>query len=88
MTQTTATTTASLELLNKVQAFLVDQANAKGINLAADFATPEDFKQFVIGFAFKGLRDAGATVKEAYDAVMGDGAYSELSGNLHAQFAA
>jgi hypothetical protein len=87
MNQTTATT-ASLELLNKVQAFLIDQANAKGINLAADFDGPEDFKKFVIGFAFKSLRDAGATVEEAYNAVMGDGAYSDLSGNLHAQFAA
>jgi hypothetical protein len=72
-----------LALLNKVQAFLIEQANAKGICLADDFASPEDFKKFVIGFAFKGLRDAGADVATAYDACFGEGSYTELAGKTY-----
>lgn len=76
-----------LALLNKVQAFLIEQANAKGICLADDFATPEDFKKFVVGFAFKGLRDAGADVATAYDSCFGEGSYTELAGKTFDQMA-
>ena len=67
-----------LALLNEVQAMLIAQANAAGINLADSFATVEDFKKFVIGFAFQGMRDAGADVATAFDAVLGNGEYETL----------
>ena len=67
-----------IALLNEVQAFLISQANAAGINLADSFPTTEDFKQFVIGFAFQGLRDAGADVASAFDATLGEGEYEAL----------
>ena len=62
-----------LALLNKVQRLLIDQANASGTNLADEFETPQDFKDFVIAFTFKGLMEAGATTEEAFDAVCGEG---------------
>jgi len=65
----------NIELLNKVQDFLVAQANEKGINLAESFPTVQDFKDFVVGIAFKGLVDAGASVEQAFDATLGDGKY-------------
>jgi hypothetical protein len=71
-------TNQHLALLNEVQARLIDQANASGINLADSFATVEDFKKFVIGFAFQGLRAAGADVATAFDAVLGHGEYDAL----------
>ena len=57
---------------------LIDHANSKGLSLADDFSKPEEFKRFVIGVAFKGLMDAGATAEEAYDAVIGEGEYDAL----------
>ena len=67
-----------IDLLNQVQSFLITQANAKGINLADSFDSVEDFKQFVIGVAFKGLQDAGMDVETSFDAVTGDGQYEAL----------
>lgn len=78
----------NIELLNKVQRLLIDQASAAGINLADEFANADEFKKFVIGAAFKGLRDAGASTKDAYDAVMGAGAYDALAGEVFEQLAA
>lgn len=57
---------------------IISQANAAGINLTDHFATAADFKQFVIGFAFQGLRDAGADVAAAFDATLGQGEYEAL----------
>lgn len=67
-----------IDLLNQVQSFLIAQANAKGINLADSFDSVEDFKQFVIAFAFKGLQDAGMDVETSFDAVTGEGQYEAL----------
>lgn len=67
------TATKHTALLNEVQSLIISQADASGINLADHFATVEDFKKFVIGFAFKGLRDAGADVSTAFDTVLGQG---------------
>ena len=78
----------NIELLNNVQAFLIQQSNEAGINLASEFDSVEDFKRFVIGAAFKGLRDAGATVQDAYDAVIGEGAYDNLASDIYAGFTA
>ena len=79
----TNTSSQHIALLNKVQSFLIEQANAKGISLAEDFASPEDFKKFVVGIAFKGLREAGADVATAYDACFGEGAYTNLAGKTY-----
>lgn len=73
-----------LALLNEVQAMLISQANANGINLADHFATTADFKQFVIGFAFQGLRDAGADISTAFDAVLGAGECDAMFNRLTA----
>ena len=70
--------TDHIDLLNQVQKIIIAQANATGINLADEFASVEDFKQFVIAFAFKGLRDAGADVDAAFDAVTGKGEYDAM----------
>ena len=71
-------TNQHIALLNEVQAMLISQANATGIDLADHFPTTEDFKKFVIGFAFQGLRDAGANVADAFDATLGQGEYEAL----------
>jgi len=68
-------TTDHLDLLNKVQSIFIDHANANGINLADHFKTPQDFKNFIVGAAFKGLCDAGADVATAFDATVGKGQY-------------
>jgi hypothetical protein len=64
-----------LDLLNKVQSIFIDYANANGINLADHFETPQAFKDFIVGAAFKGLRDAGADVATAFNATVGEGQY-------------
>lgn len=66
-----------LNLLNQVQSFLIAQANEKGINLADSFATVQEFKDFVVGVAFKGLTEAGMNVEQAFDATLGAGKYEE-----------
>jgi hypothetical protein len=68
----------NIQLLNQVQKMIIDQANGKGINLSDDFASPDEFKKFVIGMAFKGLTEAGASIQQAYDAVFGEGEYDSL----------
>jgi hypothetical protein len=78
--------TTNLDLLNKVQQFIIDQLNANGISIADEFATVQEFKDFVIGFAFKGLRDAGLDVKDAFDAALGDGSYDKLAAETYAKF--
>jgi hypothetical protein len=70
-----------LDLLNQVQSFLIAQANEQGINLADSFATVQEFKDFVVGFAFKGLTDAGMDVEQAFDATLGAGKYAEALAN-------
>ena len=67
-----------LNLLNEVQSFIIAQANASGMNLADHFATSQEFKNFVVGMAFQGLRDAGADVATAFDATLGEGEYEAL----------
>ncbi len=66
-----------LDLLNQVQSFLIAQANEKGINLADSFATVQEFKDFVVGVAFKGLTEAGMNVEQAFDATLGAGKYEK-----------
>ena len=75
-------TTKSLAILNQVQSLLISHANSNGINLADHFKTVQEFKDFVIGFAFQGLRDAGMDVPEAFDATLGEGQYEALFNSL------
>lgn len=67
------------ELLNAVQRYMIDFANAKGIILADEFGTVDEFKKFVIAFTIKTIVDLGRDVSEAYDIVMGEGKYDELA---------
>ena len=67
--------TNHLDLLNKVQSMFIEHANANGINLAEKFATVQEFKDFIVGVAFKGLCDAGADVATAFNATVGEGQY-------------
>ena len=76
----------SLEILNGVQQIIINQANSSGINLANEFASIQDFKNFVIAFAFKGLMDAGMEVKAAFDTTLGDGSYDKLAADTYAKF--
>ena len=72
-------TNTNLDILNQVQDLVIDQANAAGENLSDTFATVEDFKKFIIALTFKGLRDAGMDVSEAFDATLGAESYDALS---------
>ena len=78
----------SIKLLNAAQAFIVKFANDNQVNLEAEFGTVEKFKEFVIAITFKTLVDAGIAVNEAFDLVMGDGAYSKLASDLWNSFQA
>ena len=72
----------SLELLNAVNKMMVKFANEKGIDLQADFETPEKFKHFVIGFTIKTLVEMGLEISEAYDIALGEGAYKKTSDSV------
>jgi len=74
-----ATPINSTELLNKVQTFMIDFANSKNIRLDREFDSVEQFKQFVIAFTFKTLREIGIETDTAFDIVFGDGAYAKLA---------
>lgn len=71
-------TNHQIAILNQVQSMVIEQANASGTNLSEHFGTVAEFKKFIIGLAFRGLRDAGAEVSEAFDAVCGEGEYEAL----------
>jgi hypothetical protein len=75
-----------LQLLNKVQEMLIDFANRKGINLADDFATVQEFKDFVIALTFKLLTENGVSTAAAFDMIAGDGAYERSVENLWNHF--
>jgi hypothetical protein len=78
------TTSKHIELLNKVQSMFIEHANANGINLAEKFATVQEFKDFIVALAFKGLCDAGADVATAFDATVGEGQYEALFARVSA----
>jgi len=70
--------TKSTAILNAVQSHVIGYANAKGISLADEFASVQEFKQFIMALTFKTATDIGLTVKEAFDLVAGDNAYDNL----------
>ena len=74
---------ASLKLLNDVQKQIIKMANESGIQLKDHFKNGDDFKQFVFSFTLKSLVDIGKIpFNQAYDMVMGDGSYKQLSDEL------
>ena len=42
----------------------------------------DEFKRFVVSFSMHLLIEAGKTVQEAYDIVMGDGSWQQLSDDV------
>lgn len=68
----------NLALLNAVQKLLIDFANKKGISLADEFETVDEFKKFVIAFTVKNLTDLGMSVQTALDLTLGDGTYDRI----------
>jgi hypothetical protein len=78
--------TKSLELLNKVQAFIIDYATNSGISLHDHFASVDQFKNFVIALTFRTLTEAGISTEDAFNAVCGDGAFKRLADDLWEQF--
>lgn len=74
-----------LQLLDTVSSMLIDFANANNLDLSESFKNVQDFKDFVVGFAFKGLTDAGATVEQAFDMINGEGSYEKLFASVTSQ---
>ncbi len=64
--------------LNAIKSNIVAAANIKGVNLGDHFDTDEDFKQHVIAVAISYVMKQGKPIEEAYDFVMGDGAYDKM----------
>lgn len=67
------------KLLNAVQKQIIKFSNEQGITLASEFKSVDDFKRFVVSLSMQMLIDAGKTVQEAYDIVLGDGSWRQLS---------
>jgi hypothetical protein len=67
------------ELLMKVQRFVIDTATENGQLLDDQFASKNDFKQFIIALTMRMLIDQiGMTTEQAFDAVMGAGRFQAL----------
>ncbi len=74
------------ELLNQIQRLIIDHATKSGISLADQFNSVDDFKQFVIGFTIRSLIEiCKIEIEAAYDIVMGNGAFRELSDSIWKQ---
>ena len=69
---------SNLKAINEVKNLIVKTATEKGIDLQAEFGTPEAFKRFVLAFIFKNLRDMGVETEEAFDLTFGEGRHEEL----------
>ena len=74
--------TKPTDLLNKVQAMLIEFANANNINLRDEFKTVDDFKSFVIAFTFKSLTEIGMAANDAYDMIFGAGEFDALASRI------
>lgn len=73
----------NLKLLNDVQGQIIKMANESGISLKDHFKGVDDFKQFVFSFTLKYLIDTGKIpFNQAYDMIMGEGSYKQLSDEL------
>lgn len=70
--------TTGLDLLNKVQRFVIDYSNTHGIQLAS-LGTVQQFKQFIVALTIQTLTDNGHTMEQAFDIVFGDGSFHKLA---------
>lgn len=69
----------SIQIINTVKSMIVELANRNNIVLSEQFASKEDFKEFVISFTFKLLTEnMGYTTQQAFDLTLGQGAYDKL----------
>ena len=64
--------------LNAVKNNIIAAANIKGVNVGDHFANDDEFKQHVIGIAISYVMKQGKPIEEAYDFVMGEGAYDKM----------
>ena len=76
---TTEGDTMNNELLNKMRDMLVDQANSEGVELSSIFKNNEDLNNWIISKAIQLVKAQGKTIEEAYDFVLGAGAYKGLA---------
>ncbi len=81
-----STTTKSLELLNKARNYIVSFANENRIDLRTVFPDAETFQRFVIGICFRTLTENGVETSEAFDMLLGDGAFRKLSDSIWEHF--
>jgi hypothetical protein len=66
--------------LTHISKLVIESATRQGISLHAQFGTRERFQSFIIALTIQGVMDVGGLeFPAAYDLVMGDGAYRELS---------
>lgn len=72
------------ELLNNVKNFIIETSNENGIILSEAFDSRVEFMNFTIGLTITHLIGIGFDTKGAYDLVMGDGAYKQLSADVWA----
>lgn len=71
------------DMLNNLKTVVINHANKNGINLSAEFGTPEEFRQWLISFAFSALTTKGGlSTDQAFDAIFGDGAYKALADDV------
>jgi len=75
------------ELLNQARKLITDGANANGVILSEQFESPEKFNEFVISYTIQQIQDiTSMTTEEAYNIVMGEGAYQQLRADLWGHF--
>ena len=72
----------SLKLLNAVREYIVNFATENNIVLANEFKSRGDFQKFVVAISIKTLVDAGFDLAEAFNLVMGEGAYQDLAAKV------
>ena len=69
----------NIDLVNKIKSAYISFANENGIIISQAFKTPEELHQALIGFAINSLVRSGASVPQAFDKIMGEGAYARLA---------
>ena len=71
------------ELLNAVKDQIIKIANSNGMILKDEFGTIENFQKFVFSLTIKMVMEIGnISVEKAYDLVMGEGSFQNLSNEV------
>jgi len=74
------------ELLNAVKDQIINIANENGMILKNEFGTVENFQKFVFSLTIKMIMEIGnISVERAYDMVMGEGSFQNLSNDIWEQ---